>query len=424
MNQRRGFIKKIGLGVLSTTILSDLSAFKSDDVIKFDGLNIPNFPNNNDDEFWSWVRMEFNPSPSHIYLNNAGLSPAPKMVRDAIYRMMEFANEAPTYTLWRVLEAGRANIKNKIAQNFNCSEDEVSIVRNATEALNTIIMKIPLNKGDEVINANLDYPRMTKAWKFREKSCGIILKTVKLDIPENDENAIVEKYVSLMTSKTKIIYLTMLINWTGQLIPVAKIASEAKKRGILVIIDPTQAVGQMKVDLKELGADYAGFSGHKWLNGPLGTGVIFIKKEYISKIDSFFSPSDSDNMLKFDDQGTRNSTLELALAHTFDFNEYIGLERKQNRLIELKEYWINAIKDHPNVIIHSPISKNLSGAIGVFSLKNMASSIIINELSINNIVATRCTHETLDGIRVSASIYNNKYELDRFINIILHLAKQ
>lgn len=427
MNNRRSFLKKIGLGAVSLSLLPELNAFSNNEIIKFDGINPNGFPNDfNDDEFWAWVRMEFNPSPSHIYLNNAGLSPSPKMVRDAVYRMMDFANEAPTHTLWRILEAGRDNIKKRISDTFNCLPEEICIVRNATEALNTIIMKLPLEKGDEVIIANLDYPRMLKAWYHREKNCGIVLKTVKLSIPENNEDEIVKKYVDMMTSKTKVIYLTMLFNWSGQLIPVAKIAAEAKKRGIIVIIDPTQSVGQMKVDLQVLNADFAGFSCHKWMNGPLGTGVMFIKKAFLDKIDSFFSPNTEDKtMIKFDDQGTRNSTLELALAHTLDFNDYIGLERKQERLLTLKEYWINALKDHPNIEIHSPIDRKLSGSIGVFSLKNIPTLQVVTDLlSKENIVVTRCLIDNIDGIRASASIYNNKYELDRFIDVILAMAKR
>jgi selenocysteine lyase/cysteine desulfurase len=403
-----------------------LSIFAKNDQIKFDGIEFDNPPPPGD-ELWNWVRMQFSASPSYIYLNNAGLSPSPKLVRDAWYRMMEMANEAPSHTLWRILEAGRDNVKKRLADILNCSGDELTVVRNATEALSIIVNQFKLNAGDEVVLSKYCYPRMISVWEEKAKAQKIKLNFVDLQCPENDEQMIVDKYVALFTNKTKVVYLTHMINWTGQVIPVAKIAAEAKKKGITVILDPTQSFGQMKVDLKEMQCDFAGMSAHKWFHGPIGTGILYIKKERILDIPSYFSPNPKFEkiMLKYDDHGTRNSTAEFALAHAMDFHDYLTLDRKIERLNYLKNYWLDQVKNHPNIQIYTPSSNKLSGALVTIALKNMEAQVAVNKLlSDDNIVVATCIAHEVNGFRISPSIYNNEYELDLLVSRLLKMLNQ
>jgi selenocysteine lyase/cysteine desulfurase len=423
VTDRRDFLKKISLLTTAGLTLPSLTIFAKNDAIKFDGLESDHLPPPGED-LWNWVRMQFSAAPSYIYLNNAGVSPSPQVVRDAWYRMMEMANEAPSHNLWRILEAGRDNIKKRVSDFLNCTPEEISIVRNATEALSLIVNQLHLNKSDEVVLGKYDYPRMLSVWEAKSRTEGIKLNYVDLKFPEEDEQKIVDKYISLFTKKTKVVYITQMINWTGQVVPVAKIAVEAKKSGITVIVDPTQAVGQMKVDLQEMQCDFAGMSAHKWLHGPVGTGFLFIKKDRIVDLPSYFSPNPKfdKSMLKFDDHGTRNSTAEFALAHTLDFHDYITMERKVDRLNYLKNYWLNQVKDHANIQLYTPSQKHLSGASVTIGFKNMDAQVAANKLMTDdNLIVANCTVHEVNGIRISPSIYNNEYELDILVNSLLKI---
>ncbi len=422
MSDRRGFLKK--LSVLSTAgvALPALSVFAKNDGVKFDGIEWDELPP--PDDIWPWVRMQFSASPSYIYLNNAGLSPSPKVVRDALYRMMELANEAPSHTLWRVLELGRDNIKKRLADLLNCSPDELTIVRNATEALSIIVNQIKLNKGDEVVLTKYDYPRMLSVWEQKERDQGVKLNYVDLVFPENDEQKLVDKFVAKFNKNTKIVYLTHMLNWTGQVLPVAKIAAEAKKKGMKVILDPTQCFGQTKVDLTEFQCDFAGMSAHKWLHGPMGTGILYVKKDRVLDLVSYFSPNPKfeTTMLKFDDHGTRNSTAELAIAHALDFHDYLTMDRKIERLNYLKNYWLDQVKNHPNIIIYTPSSSTLSGALVTIGFKNVDPQIAVSKLfRDDNIIVAACVVHDVSGLRVSPSIYNNEYELDILVAGLLKI---
>ncbi len=423
MSDRRSFLKKISL--LSTAGLAApaLSLFAKNDVVKFDGLDFDQPPPPGDD-LWKWVRMQFSASPSYIYFNNAGLSPSPWVVRDAWYRMMEMANEAPSHTLWRILEAGRDNVKTRLADLLNCSYEEITIVRNATEALSIIVNQLRMEKGDEVVLCKYDYPRMLSVWEQKERDHKIKLNYVDLQFPEEDEQKIADKYIALFTNKTKVVYLTHMINWTGQVIPVTKIAAEAKRRGITVVLDPTQSFGQMKVDLKEFQCDFAGMSAHKWLHGPIGTGILFVKKDRITDLTSYFSPNPKfeKEMLKFDDHGTRNSTSEFALAHAIDFHDYITMEKKIERLNYLKNYWLDQVKNHPNIQVYTPAAAGLSGSLVTIGCRNVDTQVAVNRLqSDESIIVANCTIHDVNGIRISPSIYNNEYELDLLVENLLNI---
>lgn len=423
VSNRRTFLKKISVLSTAGIAIPALSVFAKNDEIKFDGIDWDEFPPPPDD-VWTWVRMQFSASPSYIYLNNAGVSPSPKVVRDAWYRMMELANEAPSHTLWRVLETGRDNIKKRLAELLNCTAEELTIVRNATEALSIIVNQLKLNKGDEIVLTKYDYPRMLSVWEQKEKDQGVKLSYVDLQFPENDEQKIVDKFVAKFTKNTKVVYLTHMINWTGQMLPVAKIAAEAKKKGITVIVDPTQSFGQTKIDLQDFQCDFAGMSAHKWLHGPIGTGILFVKKERILDLTSYFSPNPKfeTTMLKFDDHGTRNSTAELAIAHALDFHDYITMERKVERLNYLKNYWLDQVKNHPNITVYTPTSTNLSGALVTIGFKNVDTQVAVSKLfSEDNVIVATCTIHEVSGMRISPSIYNNEYELDILVAKLLKI---
>src|SRR5690606_19371641 len=112
-----------------------------------------------------------------------------------------------------------------------CASDEIAINRNATEGLNSIIFGLNLKAGDEVVLSKKDYPNMMNAWKQREKREGIKLVWVDIDLPSENEDYIVKKYTDAFTSRTKIVHITHVVNWIGQITPVKKIADAARQKG-------------------------------------------------------------------------------------------------------------------------------------------------------------------------------------------------
>jgi len=423
MNNRRDFLKRMGLasaaGITGASLWS--KPFEEIKTTLISKLDPPG-----DEDFWGWVKTQYTVSPNLVNLNNGGVSPQPKIVQDAFFRYNTMANEAPTYYLWRIMEDGKSAVREKLAAMIGAAENEVAINRNATEALDTLIHGFELKKGDEVIVSKYDYPRMMSAWKAREKRDGIVLKWVDFTFPETDTTALVNKYTSLITPKTKLVYITHLINWVGQLLPVKEIAAEAKKQNIKVMVDAAHSFSQMPTNVKEWNIDYMGTSLHKWLGAPFGTGMMYIRKEEIAGIRTFFNedPSmDPGNMKKFEELGTRATTAELAIGEAIDFHHIIGLERKQKRLFELKQYWVDKVKDHSRIKILTPQTKELSGALGLVEIDGInASEIDYYLLHEHNIHTVGIQHEQINGIRVTPNVYTSFSDLDRFVKGLKVLA--
>ncbi|MBL7729484.1 MAG: aminotransferase class V-fold PLP-dependent enzyme, partial [Dinghuibacter sp.] len=308
-----------------------------------------------DEDYWTWVRNQFLIPERIVNLNNGGVSPSPLCVQKALFEYYDFSNHGPSYFMWRELDKKREALTGQLASLAGCSPGEIAINRNATEALNTIIFGLDFKKGDEVVTAAQDYPNMINAWAQRQKRDGLVVKKINLRLPEDDDEVLVNAYVEAFTPRTRLVYLTHIINWTGQIIPVKRIADEAHKRGIEVLVDGAHSFAHLNYKIPDLGADYYGTSLHKWLLAPLGTGMLYIKKEKIKNVWPLLSNTDpeSDDIKKFESLGTRSFATEMAIEQAISFFNMTGAEKKLERLRFLRQYWVNAVKDNPNIQFNS-----------------------------------------------------------------------
>ena len=283
-----------------------------------------------DEDFWYYIQQSYTVSPSLINLNNGGVAPSPKTVQEAMKRYHDLSNEAPSYYMWRILDQGREPLRKNLAMLAGCSEEEIAIQRNASEALETVIFGLNLRAGDEVVLSKQDYPNMINAWKQREARDGVKLVWVNLELPSEDESYLVSSYTKLFTPKTKIVHITHVINWNGQIMPVRKIADAAHKAGIDVLVDGAHSFAQINFRIPDLGADYFGTSLHKWLSACIGTGMLYVKKEKIGDLYPLFAAPEpkSADIRKFENLGTRPFFIEQAIGKAIEFHEMIGAERK------------------------------------------------------------------------------------------------
>ncbi|MCS6905579.1 MAG: aminotransferase class V-fold PLP-dependent enzyme [Bacteroidia bacterium] len=371
-----------------------------------------------DEDFWFYVQQAYITSPHIINLNNGGVSPHPLPVHQQHVQLLEQANIAPAYQMWQIIDKGREPIRQKLAQLGGCSAEEIAITRNTTESLDLVIMGLDLKEGDEVVLTKQDYPNMINAWKMREKRDKIKLNWINLELPIEKDEIFVDYFTNAFTPKTKVVQLTHMINWTGQIMPVAKIAREAKKRGIKVIVDGAHTFAQFKFSIPELGGDYFGTSLHKWLSAPFGTGMLWVKKENIKELWPLFPNHefDSDNIRKFEAMGTRNMCAEMAIEAAIDFHNGIGIERKEARLRYLKNYWAERASRIPGVKLFTSLNKNYSCALALFSIENAKPEDIQQHLfSKYRIYTVTIEWENIKGIRVTPHVYTKLSELDLLV---------
>lgn len=375
----------------------------------------------NDDDFWRQIRLAYTASPTMINLNNGGVSPTPRATLDALDYYNRMCSEAPSYYMWRILDQDREPLRENLATIAGASTEEIAINRNATEALNTVIFGLDLNAGDEIVLSKYDYPNMMNAWKQREKRDGIKLVWVDLEMPSEDEEALVKAYTSKFTSKTKLVHLTHIINWSGQILPVRPIADAAHAKGIEVLVDGAHSFAVLDYKIPDLGCDYFGTSLHKFLCGPYGTGMLWIRKEKIEKIWPLLSNNEpkGTDIRKFESLGTRSFPIEMALGYSIDLHNLIGGARKQERLHFLKNYWMSRVSDVPDIKFYTSLNPKWSCAIGNFGIKGKKaveiSDKLFNKFKIHTVAID---WEQINGVRVTPNVYTTTEELDKLVRAI------
>ncbi len=378
-----------------------------------------------DEDFWKFIREQYIISPDITNMNNGGVSPQPIPVQKAHVSNYTFCNEGPSYYMWRVLDQRREPLRERLATMAGCSKEEIAINRNTTEGLNTIIFGLPLQKGDEVVLTKYDYPNMINAWRQREKRDGIVLKWIDFDFPLEDDSVILKKFSEAITARTKIVHITHLMNWTGQLLPAKKIIALAHSKGAETIVDAAHTFAHIEFSIKDLNCDYLATSLHKWLGAPFGTGMMYVKKEKIKKVWSLLGSYDSldNDIRKFETIGTRSFAAEMAIANAIDFHHLIGAKRKEARLRFLKNYWCEKVKNIRGVKLYTSLQKEYSGALATFAIEGRSGSEIEQELfQKSKIHSSPVQHEKLNGVRITPHVYTSLAELDLLVETIKKLT--
>jgi selenocysteine lyase/cysteine desulfurase len=379
-----------------------------------------------DEDFWFFVQQAYTASPSLINLNNGGVAPSPIVVQEAMKKYHDMCNEGPSYYMWRVLDQGREPLRQNLARLAGCSAEEIAIHRNASEALETVIFGLDLKRGDEVVLSKFDYPNMMNAWKQREMREGIKLVWVTPTLPAEDKDYLVNTYVKAFTPKTKVVHLTHVVNWNGQILPVKAIADAAHARGIEVVVDGAHSFAHFQFTIPETGADYFGTSLHKWLSACIGSGMLYVKKDKIKNLYPLFAAPDakSDDIRKFETLGTRPFFIEQAIGKAIEFYEMIGAQRKEQRLFYLKNYWMNQVKDIPKVTFYTSMKPGFGCALGVVHVEGKRPLDMEDFLWRNyKIHVTTIDYENLKGVRVTPNVYTTTRNLDLLATAIAAYAK-
>ncbi len=380
-----------------------------------------------DEDFWATIQNAYTVNPAIINLNNGGVSPSPLVVQQAVARFNDLSNQGPSYYMWRILDQGREPLREKLAELAGALPEEIAVNRNSTEALNTIIYGLPLQAGDEVIGTKQDYPHMIQAYNKRAQRDGIVYKQISFDFPIENEEQIVKAFEAAITPKTKLIHVTHMINWVGQILPAQKISDMAHAHGIEVLVDGAHSFGLMDFKIPDLHCDYFGTSLHKFLSAPIGSGMLWIKKEKIEKIwplvcgDKAHDP----DIRKFEDLGTRSFAIEQGICEAINFHEGIGPKRKEERIRYLKNYWATRVKDIPKVKLHTSLKPEFSCAICGVSIDGMTPAELDNALfNQYKIHTVGIVWENISCVRITPHVYTRTQDLDKLAHAITELAEK
>jgi len=379
-----------------------------------------------DESFWLEVQQAFTVDRSLINLNNGGVSPAPAIVQEAMKRHLDYSNEAPTYTMWQILEPQREGVRQRLARSFGCDAEEIALTRNASEGLQICQLGFDLEPGDEVLTTTHDYGRMITTFKQRERRNGIKMVQFSLPIPAEDPDEVVRLFEQHITPKTRLILMCHIVNITGQILPVKKVVQMARAKGIPVIVDGAHAYAHFAFKHADLDCDYYASSLHKWLFAPHGTGLLYVRRDKIADLWPMMAAPErmDDDIRKFEEIGTHPAANYIAIAEALTFHQGIGAERKDARLRYLTRYWAERLLEHDRVRLHTSLKPGMSCAIGTVQIEGVDTVALSNHLwKQHRIIVVPIIHPEFEGIRVTPSVYTTLEELDRFADAMEEVIK-
>ena len=379
-----------------------------------------------DENFWREVQQAFTVDRSLINLNSGGVSPSPRIVQEAMKGHLDYSNEAPVYTMWRILEPQREGVRQRLALEFGCDSEEIALTRNASEGLQICQLGLDFEPGDEVLTTTQDYGRMITTFKQRERRDGIVLKQFSIPIPSEDPGEIVRLFEENIGPRTRAILMCHMINITGQILPVKQVVQMARRKGIPVIVDGAHAFGHFEFKHEDLDCDYYASSLHKWLLAPHGTGLLYVRKEKIKDLWPLMAAPEGmdEDIRKYEEIGTHPAANYIAIAEALTFQQGIGAKRKEDRLRYLRDYWAKPLMQHDRVRLHTSLKPEFSCCIGTVQIEGVDTAELGTHLwDAHRIIATPIKHAEFEGLRVTANLFTTLEELNRFIEAMEQVVR-
>jgi cysteine desulfurase/selenocysteine lyase len=375
------------------------------------------------------------------YLDSGATTQKPQCVIDAIESYYKECNANPhrgAYSLSIEATEKYESTREKIAKFINAkNREEIIFSKNATESLNLIAYSYGLDnlkKDDEVVLSIMEHHSNLVPWQYVTKKTNSKLKFMYIN---KDYELSKEEIESKITDKTKVVGITHVSNVLGTINNVKEIIKYAHKKGAVVIVDASQSIPHMKIDVQDLDADFLAFSGHKMF-APLGIGVLYGKKELLNKMTPFLMGGDMIEYVyeqnttfaplpkKFE-AGTQNVEGVIGLGSAIDYIEKIGYKEIQNVEEAITKYAVNELSKLDFLELYiTPHLENHSSVIS-FNIKGVHPHDVASILDSNGVCVrsgNHCAQPLLRYLgmdstcRASFSIYNTKEDVDNLVEAL------
>ncbi|MES2000784.1 MAG: aminotransferase class V-fold PLP-dependent enzyme [Pseudomonadota bacterium] len=354
--------------------------------------------------------------PGLIHLNTASAGPAPKAIFEACaqaWRTLESDPVVQSYfdspnTIFTLADRVRA----EAAALIGCAADEILFTRGTTDAITTIANSLRLERGDRVLLGNLEHEGGEVGWLHRQRLDGIGIDRVQLPLTEHDPRRILDIYAAAIGPRTRVISVSHVLAPTGLKMPVAEITALARANNIFCVVDGAQAVGQMPVDVRAIGCDAYATSGHKWLMGPKGTGLLYIASDSASRID--VAPWQLSRKVGANSAGLAPLVQAVGLSRAIASARQIGIERIERHNLSLARRVYEGFSAISGLGLVSAAPGPVSTAMVTAELPAGLDSKTLRERmrARHRIIIKSAEPRWMNGIRLSPHLFNNRTEVD------------
>ncbi|MDW7693536.1 aminotransferase class V-fold PLP-dependent enzyme [Flammeovirgaceae bacterium SG7u.111] len=379
----------------------------------------------NEEKYWEMVKKQFTTDENLTVVNAANLCPSPYFVSEKATALLQKLQSNVSFQNRSVFSEEREIALTKLASYLNCTQPEVGITRNTSEANNIVVHGLDLGKGDEVVLWEQNHPSNGTSWEEQAKRFGFKIVWVKLPSNPSSKEELIKPFAEAINKNTRVLTFSHISNVSGIALPAKELCVLAREKEVLSLVDGAQSFGMLAIDVKDLACDFYTGSTHKWLMGPLENGIIYMKTEMIDKvwpsiITAGWKPDSNTVDEKFCKLGQRNETTASAISDILDFHLSIGKVQVEERVRELNSYLKGKlVQKLKNIEFVTPISSELSGGVTILKILGKEPREVFAKLYQDFGIACAPT----GGLRLSPNIYNTKSDIDRVVEALVQIEK-
>ncbi len=384
-----------------------------------------------DEAFWQEVATYYERAEGIVNLEHGYWGKMAKPVQETYIEATRMVNKQLSYYARRGFGADAQTSTARVAQALGVEANEIALTRNATESIHNLIRQYyKIESGDAVLYADIDYPSFQETMQWLADSNDA--NAVVVNLPGRiDQDAIYAAYLRAFDANAnlKLMLVTHVSNQHGLVVPVARIAAEAKRRGIDVICDSAQSWGLIDYKIADLGIDWAGFNIHKWIGAPVGVGALYVRQGTLAKIRPYPGETDPDNnrLYKRVHTATSNFAAIMAVPAALDFHEAVGGANKEARLKYLRGLWTDEADSMEHIEVLGGADEASWTGMAAFRLRGQSSPSEVNalqkRLEQDFGIFTVARFELNSGacIRVTPQVFNTPDELAQLVSALKNL---
>lgn len=378
-----------------------------------------------DEAFWAALRGRYRLTPDYINLENGYYSMQAEPVLEAFIGHVRRVNYEASRYMRTVRVEDKNRVRDRLAGLAGCAPEELVITRNTTESLDTVISGYDWKPGDEAVMAAQDYGAMLDQFRLMARRHGMVNRVVSLPMDPRSDDEVVQLYAGAITPRTRLLMVCHMVNITGHVLPVRKIADMAHARGVDVLVDGAHAFAQMDFRVPDLECDYYGASLHKWLGAPIGAGILYVRRGKVASIWPLYGEEAAplDSIGKLNHTGTHPCHTDLAIGDAIDFHQSIGAARKEARLRWLQQHWTTKVRGRKRIVLNTPSDPARTCAIANVGVEGMEPRALAQALFDRYRVWTVAINNAgVRGVRVTPQLFTTTAELDVLVRALAELS--
>ena len=304
--------------------------------------------------------------PGYVHLQTGGVGAMPRPVFDAMVAAAAAVEADPVGETYGPGIGRLQKVRAKAATLLACEIEQIVLTTSATQGMFTVAQGLRLTHGDHVLTTDHEHPGGRLGWEWLARRIGLEIDVVPIATDERDPQAIVERFEQALRPRTRVLSISHVLFTTGVRLPVAELCALAREHGFWAVVDGAQGPGAFPVDVRSLGCHAYAVSGHKWLCGPKGTGLLYLDDVIAESLDAL--PLAAGREANSDSTGIGNIAGMHGLGAAIDYMRALGPEAIEAHNLALRRELYDALGALPGIAIPSPrdgptVSANLSFAL-------------------------------------------------------------